>query len=152
MRKSLIDPEIGDELLDSSDPVDELAYSGGVVVQAPGHKQVYLSGIASDDESDGDDVAAQTRTVFEKIERYLAEAGGEMRDVVRLRIYVREPELDDEMLFEVHEIRHEFFTEEYPASTVVEVSDLVREHALIEVEADVIIPDDGWEVAPADGD
>ncbi|MHB9288737.1 RidA family protein [Halobacteriales archaeon Cl-PHB] len=145
MRKSLIDPEIGNELLDDSSSVDELAYSGGVVAHCPGFKRLYLSGIVSDDPGDGEDLRAQTRTALSTIERYLAEHDGSMRDVVRMEIFVAAPHLTTENLEAVHEIRLEFFETEYPASTVVEVADLVRDHAMIEFQIDAIIPDEGWD-------
>lgn len=144
MRKSLIDPDIGNELLDESSTVDELAYSGGVVVECPGYRRVFLSGIVSDDPGDGPDVRAQTRTALAKVERYLDEHDGSMRDVVRLETFVVDDALSMRNLEAMHEVRLEFFEDDFPASTVVGVSELVREHALVEFQVDAVVPDDGW--------
>ena len=70
-----------------------------------------------------------------------------MEDIVRVRIYVNKSHLNDESLEIIHTTRREFFVKEhYPASTLVEVENLVKDQFLIEIDADGIIPDGEWDV------
>ena len=84
------------------------------------------------------DVEIQTRRIMESLKRILAEAGGTLDDVVRVVIYL--VDLNDYML--VHKVRMEYFGDEPPASTCVEVSRLYDPRQLIEIEATAIIPSD----------
>ena len=80
----------------------------------------------------------QTRQVLEGIQSVLERAGGTMDDIVRVRVYVTQ--LDSQSLREIHEVRSEYFRAgHYPASTLVRVDQLVRDGALIEIDADAVI-------------
>ena len=137
MKKQLIQPDTGDWA------DHDVAYAEGVVVHTDEAKRVYISGTVSD----ADGIETQTRDVLERIESMLASVGGDLRDVVRVRVYLNEPALSAESLEAVHEVRNEFFDGEHlPASTLVEVENMVTEEYLIEIDADAVIPDDGWEV------
>lgn len=81
------------------------------------------------------DVAAQTDYTLRKIERALQEAGATLADVVRTRIYVLNAD-DWEAVGRVH---GQFFGAIRPANTLVEVSRLVGDEYLVEIEADAII-------------
>ena len=81
------------------------------------------------------DVAAQTDFIIRKIERALHEAGASLADVVRTRIYVVNA-ADWEAIGEVH---GKYFGEIRPANTLVEISKLVGDDYLVEIEADAII-------------
>lgn len=141
MEKTVLDPDAGNELVADADGVAETAYSRGVVVSRPGHDRVYLSGVTPVETVD-DSVADQTREVLETVERFLASQGGSMTDVVRVRVFVEDAVDTD--FGAVHAVRGEFFDREhFPASTLVEVDHLVR--GQIEIEAEAIVPDDGWE-------
>ncbi|WP_435159069.1 RidA family protein [Haladaptatus sp. DFWS20] len=92
------------------------------------------------------DLEAQARNIFELFERFVSEFDGDMRSIVRNRIHIREPHLTAKNRRLIHEIRADFFTRPYyPASTFVEVSDLAHDDALIEIEANAVIPNDDWE-------
>jgi enamine deaminase RidA (YjgF/YER057c/UK114 family) len=100
---------------------------------------VYVSGTTATDD-DGrvvgaGDVAAQTDYIIRKIERALAEAGATLRDVVRTRIYVLNAD-DWEAVGRVH---GRYFNETRPANTLVEVSRLVGDEYLVEIEADAVV-------------
>jgi enamine deaminase RidA (YjgF/YER057c/UK114 family) len=82
----------------------------------------------------GSDIGLQTRFVLQKIESALAQAGGTMRDVVRTRIYVT----DIRQWESVGRVHGEFFAEIKPASTMVEVSCLIRPELMVEIEATAI--------------
>jgi len=121
---------------------DSLAAPAGYthVVDAPAARLVYVSGqVALDTEGNlvGEgDFDAQTRQVFENLTAALASAEASWADVVKLTYFVR----DVGQVAVIRAVRDQFVdTEHPPASSLVEVSRLVRDEFLIEVEA-VAIP------------
>jgi 2-iminobutanoate/2-iminopropanoate deaminase len=95
---------------------------------------LYISGIVPVDVEGkvvGDDVVAQTRQVFAIMERVLAAAGAGAADVVKVTVYLLD--IDDRP--KINPVRQEFFGAARPASTLVEVSRLAVEGALVEIEA-----------------
>jgi enamine deaminase RidA (YjgF/YER057c/UK114 family) len=61
-----------------------------------------------------------------------------MDDIVRVRVYVTQ--VDAASLRDIHEVRSKFWTAgKYPASTLVRVDQLVRDGALIEIDADAVV-------------
>jgi enamine deaminase RidA (YjgF/YER057c/UK114 family) len=80
------------------------------------------------------DLAAQTRAIFEIIERALAEAGFGLSDVVRTRMFLT----DISRSAEATDVHGELFGEIRPASSMVEVSALIDPSLLIEIEADAV--------------
>jgi enamine deaminase RidA (YjgF/YER057c/UK114 family) len=73
----------------------------------------------------------QARIVFGKIRHLVEAAGGTMADVVKLNIYV----VDIGKNTEVWRARREFFTGNFPVSTLVEVKGLATPEILVEIEA-----------------
>lgn len=139
MRRHSLTPTAGDELSES-----KTAYAECVVVEHHDHDRVHVSGVTSDEPHD--DIGDQTRDVLDQIEEIVDGAGGTMDDVVRVRVYVESPALTQENFDAIHEARREFFDPgSYPASTLVEVEGLIREGRLIEIDADAVVPDEGWE-------
>lgn len=139
MHKRSLTPTAGDDLSDS-----ETAYAECVVVDHHDHDRVHVSGVTSDEPHD--DIGDQTRDVLDQIEEIVEGAGGSMSDIVRVRVYVESPALTQENFDAIHGARREFFDPgSYPASTLVEVDGLIREGRLIEIDADAVVPDDGWE-------
>ncbi len=82
-----------------------------------------------------DDMYAQSKFIFEKIEKALKEAGASMTDVVRTRMYVT----DISRWEEVGRAHGEFFRNIKPASTMVEISGLVNPDMLVEIEVRAVI-------------
>lgn len=145
MRKTILNPAAGERIGYTRETDTEPAYAEGVVVAAEGYQRVFLAGLTSRDPDL--DVGGQTRDVLEQIRADLERVGGTMDDVVRVRVYVAEPHLDEGNFRAIHEARGEFFDRQhYPASTLVEVSGLVREGKLVEIDAEAVVPDDGWDV------
>jgi reactive intermediate/imine deaminase len=106
------------------------------VVDVPAGRLVYISGQVPLDRNGelvgAGEVAVQTRQVFENLSIALAEAGASWNDVVKLGYFL----VDVAHLQTVRAIRDEYVdTERPPASTLVEVSRLFRDDALIEIEA-----------------
>ncbi|WP_248898161.1 RidA family protein [Haloplanus halobius] len=145
MKKMLLNPKEGQVDSDTGPQWadHDTAYSRGVVVQGDGYKRLFLTGICS--EKDG--VEAQTRDILQQIEAELENLDGGMEDIVRVRVFVSKPNMDEQTLETIHDIRNEFFVQEHlPASTLIEIEDLVRDRYLVEIDADAVIPDDGWDI------
>jgi enamine deaminase RidA (YjgF/YER057c/UK114 family) len=67
-------------------------------------------------------------------------------DVTHLRIFVRGEALDAESRAAIHRVRRQAFEwPHYPSATTIGVSELVHEDALVEIETEAFVPDDGWE-------
>ena len=81
------------------------------------------------------DLYAQTVFILQKIEKILTEAGASLNDVVRTRMYVTDI-AQWEAAGKAHE---EFFGNIRPVATMVEVSKLINEELLIEVEVSAIL-------------
>jgi enamine deaminase RidA (YjgF/YER057c/UK114 family) len=81
------------------------------------------------------DVYTQTIFIFKKIEKALAEAGATLNDVVRTRMFVTDI-TQWELVGKAH---GEFFKEIKPVATMVEVSRLINDDLLIEIEVTAII-------------
>jgi len=84
----------------------------------------------------GADVTAQTREVLRRIERALHEVGASLDDVIRTRMFVT----DIDSWAEVGAVHAEVFGSVAPVATMVEVSRLIAEDLLIEVEVDAYLP------------
>ncbi len=80
-------------------------------------------------------VYEQAVFIFQKIEKALKEAGGRMEDVIRTRMYVTNI-ADWEEVAKAHSL---FFSKIKPATSMVEVSRLIDDELLIEIEATAII-------------
>lgn len=81
------------------------------------------------------DIAGQTREALRRIEIALQQAGAELTDVIRTRIYVT----DIARWREVAAVHAEVFGEVRPAATMVEVAALIAPELLVEIEADAYV-------------
>ncbi len=73
--------------------------------------------------------------IFRKIEVALAQAGAQLEDVIRTRMFVTN--IDDwEKVGRAHA---EFFQKIRPAATLLQVSRLIDPQILVEIEADAIL-------------
>jgi enamine deaminase RidA (YjgF/YER057c/UK114 family) len=82
-----------------------------------------------------DDLYAQTKFILQKVEKSLLEAGAEMTDVVRTRMYVT----DISNWEDAGKAHAEFFRTIKPATTMIEVSRLNHPDLLIEIEVSAVI-------------
>lgn len=116
---------------------DSLTFSPAVRVG----NLLWTSGLTASDE-DGrlvgpGDIARQAEYIFEKLDRILAAAGGDLSHVVETTDYV----LTFEDYGKTADVRRRVFGgPPYPAATGVMVSGLVRPGALIEIKAVAVLP------------
>ncbi len=81
------------------------------------------------------DIKLQTETVLEHVKTVVEGAGGGMEDIVKVTVFI----LDMGLYDEIHEVRRRYFSEPYPASSMVEVSALIDPRLLIEIEAVAVV-------------
>ena len=80
------------------------------------------------------DAAGQTRAVIEIIKSAVEALGGELSDIVRTRIYVK----DIALWQEVARVHGEYFADIRPACALVEAR-LVDDALLVEIEAEAVV-------------
>lgn len=91
--------------------------------------------------SDGDNVVGkddeyqQAKFILQKFENILKQAGANLSDVIRTRIYVKNISRWEE----VAKAHQEIFGNIKPATSMVEVSNLISPEYLVEIEATAII-------------
>ena len=100
--------------------VGNLLFISGTVSRAPDGVTI-----------DGSNEYEQSKIIFGKIRHLVEAAGGTMSDIVKLTIYV----VNIKQNTEVWRARQEFFTGDFPCSTLVEVRSLATPEILVEIEA-----------------
>jgi enamine deaminase RidA (YjgF/YER057c/UK114 family) len=101
---------------------------------------LFIAGTTAGDEhgvivSPGD-IVGQTRYIYQKFARILAEVGAGFEHVVETTDYFT----TTENYGKTADVRREFFRPPYPAATGVHVTALLREGALIEIKAVAVLP------------
>ena len=89
----------------------------------------YLAGITAGG-TEGDEYA-QAKVIFAKIRHLVEAAGGSMADILKVTIFVT----DITQREKVWQARREFFTGNFPASTLVQVAALANPSLKVEIEA-----------------
>jgi len=112
------------------------------VVIASGRKMVFISGQTAWDARKhivgGDSVLEQARQAFRNLKTAIDAAGGTLKDIVAMRIYI--VNCQAESATAVGTALREFFSQENPpASTWIGVSALAVPEFLIEVEATAVL-------------
>ncbi len=100
--------------------VDNMLFISGMVSRAPDGVTIQ-----------GNNEYEQAKIIFGKIRHLVEAAGGAMSDVVKMTIYV----LDIKRNTEVWRARQQFFSGDFPCSTLVEVRSLATPEILVEIEA-----------------
>jgi 2-iminobutanoate/2-iminopropanoate deaminase len=102
-------------------------------------KTVYVSGQGALDAQGTlvgrGDVVAQTRQVLDNMKLALAAAGGTLDDVTKVTVYLKN--VDDRP--KVNEVRKEYFKDNKPASTLIEISRFAIDGMLVEIEAVAVL-------------
>lgn len=99
---------------------------------------VYVSGTTARDEYLDKDAYGQSKDILATISAALDEAGASLDNVVRTVVYVRSMD-DVDLIVKIH---GETFGAIRPASTIVEVSRLSPEQALVEIEVTAVLTDE----------
>lgn len=100
--------------------VGDVAYVSGMTARAPDGQTIL-----------GADEYEQSKVIFQKIKDLIIAAGGVMDDVVKMTIFVTRIGHNAK----IWDARKEFFTGDFPACTLVEVSSLAKPEILVEIEA-----------------
>ncbi len=77
----------------------------------------------------------QTKYIIQKIEKVLQQAGASLKDVIRTRMFVTEISKWEDY----GKAHGEFFAEIKPCTTMVEVSSLIGDEYLVEIEVSAIV-------------
>lgn len=99
--------------------VGDVLYVSGTTARAPASETVL-----------GKDEYEQAKVIFTRIRHALEAAGGTMNDVAKMTIFLTNIKKNTE----VWRARKEFFTGDFPASTLVEVRALAKPEILVEIE------------------
>ena len=83
----------------------------------------------------GNDPAAQTRFILQKIEKALHQAGATLDDVIRTRVFVT----DISRWEAIGRAHDEFFHTIKPASSMLEIKALISPELLVEIAATAVI-------------
>jgi enamine deaminase RidA (YjgF/YER057c/UK114 family) len=100
---------------------------------------IYISGTTGTDDTGNitapGDIVEQTRQIFRKFERLLNAAGGSCADIVQTTDYIT----TTDRYKETAAVRREFLKGAQPTATGVIVAGLLRQHALIEINAVAVL-------------
>lgn len=116
------------------------AFSPGVVTE--GGRIVWLAGQTATVDAQGNDIVgnfeAQARTVFASMDKTLQRAGGSLKNLVTMTVFITDPRNGDRLV----DLRKEFFSDgNYPGSALITISNLARPGMLIEVQGIAVIGD-----------
>src|SRR5689334_18949294 len=118
-----------------------LPYGFSQIVVARGKRMVFISGQTAWDERKhivgGDSVLEQARQAFRNLEKAMESAGGTLKDIVALRIYIVDYQAECGTAVGTV-LREVFASENPPASTSIGVSALADPGFLIEIEATAV--------------
>jgi 2-iminobutanoate/2-iminopropanoate deaminase len=95
---------------------------------------IHVAGLTAggmSDDLDSVGVYEQAKEIFTRIKHLIDTAGRQMDDIVRVQIYVTDIRVREE----VWKARREFFTGDFPVSTLVEVSQLAAPGLKVEIDA-----------------
>ena len=114
---------------------DIVGYSRAVKIG----NQIAISGTTAIDENNNivgkGDVYEQTIFILKKIEKVLHQLGAGMENVIRTRMFV----VDIKQWEQIGKAHGEFFKLIKPATTMLEVSRLIDNELLVEIEVDAIV-------------
>lgn len=107
------------------------------VVVGLGAKVIFIAGQVPQDASGKTvgpgDIGVQTRQVLANLKTAVEAAGGAIHDICKITIFLTV--LNETIFKEVAQARREFFGNEFPASTLLQVQRLASPDWLIEIEA-----------------
>jgi 2-iminobutanoate/2-iminopropanoate deaminase len=116
------------------------SYSPAIITR--GGRTVYLAGQTALQDLAGSTLAndfdGQTRTIFALLDQTLRQAGGSLKDLVTMTVFINDPRHGDRFV----ELRKEFFEQgRYPCSALITVSNFARPGMLIEIQGIAVLAD-----------
>ena len=116
-------------------------YAHGWEVQ--GGKTVYIAGQVAIDKAGHvvgkGDLVGQFRQVCENLKAVVVARAGQMKDIIKLTIYVLSKTEYKALGREIGAVYREYFGRHYPAMTLVEVRGLYNDDCLIEIEGVAVV-------------
>ena len=108
-------------------------------VKAEGKQFLFISGLTARNINGNivgkGDMRVQTKQILENMKIILEEAEASFDHIVKVTVYVT----DLNYFKEIHEVRAQYFKGDLPASTLVQVSRLVNEDCMIEIDAVAVL-------------
>jgi enamine deaminase RidA (YjgF/YER057c/UK114 family) len=121
--------------------VKPIGYSHGYVTE--GGRTVYLAGQVSFDSAGNilhaGDIVKQFGQALANLQIVMQEAGGAMTDIVKLNLFVKDKEDYRAHMKVIGAVYRSYFGKHFPAMTLVEVSSLFDDGALVEIEGIAVI-------------
>ncbi len=118
-------------------------YSHGI--ESDGTRTIYLAGQVAFDAQGAivgeGDIAKQFDQALANLREVLLAARAEMTDIARLLIFVKDKEQYKAHLKEIGSVYRNYFGKYFPAMSLVEVSNLFEDGALIEIEGIAVVND-----------
>jgi enamine deaminase RidA (YjgF/YER057c/UK114 family) len=116
------------------------SFSPAVITR--GGKTVWLAGQTTLTDLEGKSIAgdfeAQARTIFALLDRTLKRAGGSLKDMVTMTVFINDPRHGDRFV----ELRHEFFDAgKWPGSALLTLANFSRPGVVIEIQGVAVIDD-----------
>lgn len=119
------------------DAAQARAYSQAVVTA--GGRIVWLAGQVGAADASGKSLAAdfdgQVREVFARLGATLAEAGGQLADMVTMTVFITDARYGDRFT----QLRKEIFGDNFPASALITVAGLARPELLVEIQGIAVV-------------
>jgi 2-iminobutanoate/2-iminopropanoate deaminase len=113
------------------------AYSQAVITE--GGRTIWLAGQVGATDGYGRSLAGdfdgQVREVFSRLGQALAEAGGNLHDMVTMTVFITDARYGDQFT----QLRKEIFGDNFPASALITVAGLARPEILVEVQGVAVI-------------
>jgi 2-iminobutanoate/2-iminopropanoate deaminase len=112
-------------------------YSQAVITE--GGRTIWLAGQVGATDGSGKSLAgdfdSQVREVFSRLGQTLAEAGGNLRDMVTMTVFITDTRYGDRFT----QLRKEIFGDDFPASALITIAGLARPEILVEVQGVAVI-------------
>ncbi len=114
-------------------------------VEATAGRTIYLAGQVAFDQHGAmlhaGNIVGQFGTALANLQETMRAARGELTDIVRLLIFVRDKRDYQQHLKEIGAVYRQYFGKHFPAMSLVEVSSLFEDDALIEIEGIAVVND-----------
>jgi len=119
------------------DQTQTRSYSPAVITE--GGKIVWLAGQTAAEDGQGrslvGDFDGQSRDIFRRLGATLEEAGGTLKDMVTMTVFITDARYGTRLT----ELRREIFGDDFAASALITVAGLARPELLIEVQGIAVI-------------